>query len=93
MTKIGPLKPYVADNSSRGVIHSLEINGNPYQKSVISYAFGNTFEKREISYANIQVIFPSTAATVPRYGGACTNKTWQRKNNTPVRKNNNLTTS
>ena len=36
----------------RGVNHSLEIPGNPYKKSEISYVFfGNPFEKLEISYA------------------------------------------
>ena len=74
MTKIGPLKPYVADNSSRGVIHSLEICGNPHQKSVISYAFGNTFEKREISYAHIQVIFPRQLPRSPGTGAPAQTK-------------------
>ena len=44
---------------NRGVNHSLEIFGNPYEKSEISYAFGrNPFEKREISYAKYTSDFP-----------------------------------
>ena len=36
----------------RGVNHSLEISGNPYTKSEISYAESrNPFEKSEILYA------------------------------------------
>ena len=38
--------------SGRGVNHSLEISGNPYKKSEISYAQArNLLEKSEISYA------------------------------------------
>ena len=38
-------------NLRRGVNHSLEISGNPYKKSEISYAWTkNPFEKSEISY-------------------------------------------
>ena len=36
----------------RGVNHSLEISGNPYEKPEIAYAQArNLFEKWEISYA------------------------------------------